>query len=129
MVKLAGFRGIKSDRLLGDRFLLGQVVVNLLENAVDAMRFLAPPNRRIQVATGRQRDGAIGVSISDHGEGIPAMIDQHLFAPFRSTKPQGLGLGLSICRSVVEAHGGHLWHSANPDGGTTFHFTIATEQG
>ncbi len=115
--------------VLADRFLLGQVVVNLLENAVDAMRSLAPPNRRIRVATGRQPDGAIGVSISDHGEGIPAMIDQHLFAPFRSTKPQGLGLGLSICRSVVEAHGGHLWHSANPDGGTTFHFTIATEQG
>jgi len=61
---------------------------------------------------------AIGVSISDRGEGISAMIDQHLLAPFRSSKRQGLVGPSSICRSLVEANGGRLWHSANP-GGTT----------
>lgn len=111
--------------ILADRFLLEQVVVNLLENAVEAMRPLAQPRRRLTVSTGWQPAGAIIVSISDHGEGIPAAIDKYLYTPFRSTKPEGLGLGLSICRSVVEAHGGRLWHDPNPGGGTIFHFTIA----
>ena len=115
--------------ILADRFLLEQVVVNLLENAVDAMRPLAQARRRLTVSTGRQSAGAITVSISDNGEGIPAAMYKHLYTPFRSTKPQGLGLGLSICRSVVEAHGGRLWHDPNPGGGTIFHFTIAAEDG
>lgn len=114
--------------ILADRFLLEQVVVNLLENAVEAMRPLAQPRRRLTVSTGWQPAGAIIVSISDQGEGIPAAIDKYLYTPFRSTKPEGLGLGLSICRSVVEAHGGRLWHDPNPGGGTIFHFTIAAEE-
>jgi two-component system sensor histidine kinase DctS len=115
--------------LLADRFLLVQVVVNLLENAVDAMRSLAPPRRRLTVSTERQGDRAVGASIADSGSGIPAAIGERLGTPFLSTKPQGLGLGLSICRSVVEAHGGRLWHSPNPEGGTIFHFTVAAEAG
>ena len=91
------------------------------------MRPLAQARRRLTVSTGRQPAGAITVSISDNGEGIPAAIDKHLYTPFRSTKPQGLGLGLAICRSVVEAHGGRLWHDPNPGGGTIFHFTFAAE--
>lgn len=115
--------------LLADRFLLVQVVVNLLENAVDAMRALAPPRRRLTVSTERQGDRAVGASIADSGSGISAAIGERLGTPFVSTKPQGLGLGLSICRSVVEAHGGRLWHSPNPEGGTIFHFTVAAEAG
>ncbi|HQC81019.1 MAG TPA: ATP-binding protein, partial [Accumulibacter sp.] len=80
------------------------------------------------ITTSRQPDGVIAVSIRDHGSGIPATIREKLYTPFLSTKPNGLGLGLSICRSVVEAHGGRLWHSPNADGGTIFHFTLAAER-
>lgn len=113
--------------LVADRFLLVQVMVNLLENAVDAMHSLDQHHRRLAITTCRQPDGMIAVSIRDHGSGIPANIRENLYTPFLSTKPNGLGLGLSICRSAVEAHGGRLWHSPNADGGTIFHFTLATE--
>ncbi|HPT48882.1 MAG TPA: ATP-binding protein [Accumulibacter sp.] len=114
--------------LVADKFLLVQVMVNLLENAVDAMQSLDQRHRRLAITTSRQPDGVIAVSIRDHGSGIPATIREKLYTPFLSTKPNGLGLGLSICRSVVEAHGGRLWHSPNADGGTIFHFTLAAER-
>ncbi|MCM8596772.1 sensor histidine kinase [Accumulibacter sp.] len=114
-------------RVLADPFLVEQVIVNLLDNAVDALRPLDTSSRRLTVSTTRQSDGMLRVSIADLGGGVPPSISRHLGTPFRSTKAQGLGLGLSICRSVVEAHGGRLWHTANPEGGAIFHFTIAPE--
>lgn len=113
--------------LRADRFLIVQVVVNLIENAMDAMHSLAPSRRRLTVSTGRHGDGEIGASIADNGTGIPPEIGERLYTPFLSTKPRGLGLGLSISRSVVEAHGGRLWHGPNPTGGTVFHFTFAAD--
>ena len=79
------------------------------------------------MSTARATDGAIVVSVSDRGGGIPEAIGERLFTPFSTTKSQGLGLGLSICRSVVEAHGGRIWHSANLNGGCSFHFSLPPE--
>ena len=110
-----------------DRTLLIQVFVNLVQNAIDAMEESAPSSRRLGVSSARSADGAIVVSVSDHGAGIPEAIAVRLYTPLFTTKSQGLGLGLSICRSVVEAHGGHIWHSADPFGGCTFHFTLPPE--
>lgn len=110
-----------------DQTLLLQVIVNLVQNAIDAMEESAPSFRRLGVSSARAADGAIVVSVSDQGAGIPEAIAVRLYTPLFTTKSQGLGLGLSICRSVVEAHGGRIWHSANPVRGCTFHFTLPTE--
>lgn len=110
-----------------DRTLLLQVVVNLVQNAIDAMSATEPSQKMLRLSTCRDDDGAIVVSVSDHGEGIPDYIGEQPYTPLYTTKSQGMGLGLSICRSVVEAHGGRIWHSANPEGGCTFHFTLPGE--
>ena len=110
-----------------DQTLLVQVIVNLLQNAIDAMEESPPSRRRLRVSTALDNNGAIELSIADHGSGVPAAIGDRLYTPFFTTKSKGLGLGLSICRSIVEAHGGRLWHSANPDRGSTFHFTLPLE--
>jgi C4-dicarboxylate-specific signal transduction histidine kinase len=113
--------------LCADRLLLVQVVVNLIDNAFDAMRELPPTVRRLVLSTAIQADGTACVAVGDNGEGISSDAAQLLYTPFQSRKPDGLGLGLSICRSVVEAHGGRLWHEANPGGGTLFRFTLGAE--
>jgi len=110
-----------------DRTLLLQVIVNLVQNAIDAMEESVPSCRRLDLSSARAADGAIRVSVSDQGAGIPEAIAIRLYTPLFTTKSQGLGLGLSICRSVVEAHGGRIWHSANPVNGCTFHFTLPPE--
>ncbi|MFO1207272.1 MAG: ATP-binding protein [Burkholderiales bacterium] len=110
-----------------DPTLLAQVVINLLQNAIDAMRGCAQQERSCRVSTGVNSDGSILVSVADRGGGLPDGIGDAPYQPFFTTKPQGLGLGLSICRSVVEAHGGHLWHEANPEGGCIFRFTVPPE--
>jgi len=110
-----------------DRTLLLQVIVNLLQNAIDAMEESAPSCRRLALSSTRAADGAIVVSVSDQGVGIPEEIAVRLYTPLFTTKSHGLGLGLSICRSVVEAHGGRIWYSANPVSGCTFHFTLPPE--
>ena len=110
-----------------DQTLLVQVILNLLQNAIDAMENAASSRRQLSVYSSRSTDDAIVVSVSDQGDGIPAEFAGELFTPFLTTKAQGLGLGLSICRSVVEAHGGRIWHSANVDGGSSFHFTLPAQ--
>ncbi|MBL0165873.1 MAG: GHKL domain-containing protein [Propionivibrio sp.] len=91
-----------------DRTLLLQVIVNLLQNAIDAMEETEPSCRQLEVSSTEAADGAIVVSVSDQGVGIPEEIAVRLYTPLFTTKSHGLGLGLSICRSVVEAHGGRL---------------------
>jgi two-component system sensor histidine kinase DctS len=110
-----------------DPTLLVQVVVNLVQNAIDSMQRCAPTQRALTMSTGMHTDGSIIVSITDRGQGVPQGIGDELYKPFFTTKPRGLGLGLSICRSVVEAHGGRLWHDANQGPGCTFHFTVRPE--
>jgi two-component system sensor histidine kinase DctS len=110
-------------QLSADRVMLEQVLLNLMRNGIDAMGESAARERQLTVATARGED-AVLVSVADRGAGITAEAAQHLFEPFFSTKPEGMGMGLNICRSIVEFHQGRLWVEPNPAGGTVFRFTL-----
>jgi PAS domain S-box-containing protein len=113
----------------GDRVQLQQVVLNLIVNAVQAMGAVAEGPRELFVTTARAEPNGLLVSVRDSGPGVaPANLEQ-LFTPFHTTKPGGLGMGLSICRSIIEAHGGRLWATANLPRGAIFHFTVPTHLG
>lgn len=125
--------GIRFERQLApsapvvraDRLLIEQVAVNLVRNAMEAVQELPSARRRITVATRVEADGSGTLSVSDLGGGVPEALKERLFDPFVTDKPGGLGLGLSICRSVVEAHGGRIRHEANArPGGAVFAFTL-----
>ena len=109
---------------VGDRVQIQQVVLNLVTNACDAMEVLEPRRRRLSVRTESAPTGRLRVSIADCGPGLPAAVIEQVFEPFFTTKTHGLGLGLSVCRTIVTAHGGELGAEANGDGGVTFHFTL-----
>jgi signal transduction histidine kinase len=111
----------------GDRVQLQQVVLNLIINAVEAMSDTSEGIRELLISTGKTNSKYVLVSVRDSGPGLaPASIDR-LFDAFYSTKPSGLGLGLSICRSIIEAHGGRLWASPNVPRGATFQFTLPAQ--
>jgi C4-dicarboxylate-specific signal transduction histidine kinase len=110
-----------------DRLLIEQVLVNLVQNAIDAMRNTDPAQRALRIGSRRADQGRVTITVADRGEGIAPAVGERLFSTFFTTKATGLGLGLSICRSVIELHGGRLWHDANPGGGTAFHFTLPEE--
>ncbi|GGC88813.1 PAS domain-containing sensor histidine kinase [Chelatococcus reniformis] len=101
---------------LGDRVQIQQVIVNLLLNAIQAMERTQPDRRQLAVEVHAAQDGMLGVFVSDNGPGIPEGDPQAIFAPFFTTKANGMGIGLSICRSIIEAHGGRI-SAANRDGG------------
>lgn len=107
-----------------DRILVEQVMLNLLNNAMEAMSTVARAERRITASTVRDSSGAVRVTVADRGTGIAPEHAARMFTPFFTTKTQGLGLGLAICRSVVEMHGGRLWHEPRAGGGTAFHFSL-----
>jgi PAS domain S-box-containing protein len=116
-------------RIEGDRVQLQQVVLNLIVNAVQAMCAVAEGARELFITTARGEPNGVVVVVKDSGPGLaPASLEQ-LFAPFYTTKPDGLGMGLAICRSIIEAHGGRLWVTANVPQGAIFHFTVPTHQG
>jgi C4-dicarboxylate-specific signal transduction histidine kinase len=107
----------------GDKVLLEQVLVNLIHNALQAMQ--DQPRHRRGIMLGSRRIGqGIRIAVSDQGPGIPPDQLEQVFAPFFTTKPDGLGLGLNICRTIVEAHGGAMTVENNADGGATFSFTL-----
>jgi two-component system, LuxR family, sensor kinase FixL len=108
----------------GDRVHLQQVLLNLLVNGLDAVAGNQPEERCVRVQAGRNRIGEIEVSVRDNGPGIPADQLARLFEPFFTTKPDGMGMGISIARTIVQAHNGHIWAENNPDGGATFRFTL-----
>ena len=111
-------------QIYGDRVELEQVLFNLVRNGIEA----GQPNvkeQRIAIAgCPGQQSGEIEISVTDWGRGLPADADFDVFQPFTSSKELGLGLGLTICFSIIEGHGGHLWVTPNPAGGTIFHFTL-----
>ncbi|MBK8523713.1 MAG: PAS domain S-box protein [Betaproteobacteria bacterium] len=109
--------------LLADQVMIEQVLLNLMRNAIEAMSETPPESRRLSVRV-TQHDGLIEVRVIDNGSGIADSVMERLFTPFFSTKPNGMGMGLNICRSIIEYHKGRLWVENNPDGGTTFAFTL-----
>ena len=108
--------------VLVDCVQIEQVIFNLVHNAIEAMT--ASPRRVLTIGTKLMRDNMVEVSVSDTGSGLPPEIRAKLFEPFVTTKAGGLGVGLSICRIIVEAHGGQLQAEDNPGGGTIFRFTL-----
>lgn len=111
-------------RVQADSIQIEQVLLNLLRNAMDAMANAAPGRRELCIATALVDQGLIELSVRDQGSGLPGGIGDKIFDPFVSTKPNGLGLGLSISRTIIEAHGGRLWATANRDGGATFSLRV-----
>jgi two-component system sensor kinase FixL len=110
--------------VLIDKIQIQQVVVNLLRNAIDALE--NAPVRQVRVSV-KQGEGAwVTVSVTDTGPGVSAEVAAQLFQPFVTTKKLGMGVGLSISRSIVEAHGGRIWAEPNPAGGAIFHFSLRT---
>jgi C4-dicarboxylate-specific signal transduction histidine kinase len=108
----------------GDPVQIQQVLVNLMNNAMDAMSHLPKAEREIVVRSRRNETGQIEVSVSDRGRGAADDNLERLFEPFFTTKTEGMGMGLSISRSIIEAHDGRLWAERNPDRGLTFRFTL-----
>jgi PAS domain S-box-containing protein len=110
--------------VLADRVQLQQVFMNLMLNAIEAMR---ETGGKLTISSRLSPHGRLVVSISDMGVGLPAESAEQIFEAFHTTKPQGTGMGLAITRSIVEAHGGRVWATANPGAGATFHFTLPTK--
>ncbi|HEY8608831.1 MAG TPA: PAS domain S-box protein [Noviherbaspirillum sp.] len=111
--------------ILADRVMLEQVLLNLTRNGIEAMQRVAPERRVLRIGARTDRGGAnVVIDIVDRGHGIPADVAERLFSPFFSTKAEGMGMGLKICRTAVEFHGGTLVHEDNPGGGTIFRFTL-----
>ncbi len=111
------------DLVLADRIQIQQVLVNLIRNAIEVMAETSG-RRRLEIAAVADRENLVRVSVSDTGLGIAPEIAKQLFQPFVTTKRKGMGLGLSICRTIIEAHGGKIWVEPNPGGGTIFYFTL-----
>jgi two-component system sensor kinase FixL len=116
-----------ADRVLVDRIQIQQVLLNLMRNAIEAMA--ESPVRRLRLSSRRQDDGCVRVTIEDSGPGLPEEVAGHLFQPFVSTKAKGMGLGLSICHTIVHGHNGRIWAEPSPLGGTAFHFTLIDASG
>jgi two-component system sensor kinase FixL len=110
------------DLVLADKVQIQQVLLNLMRNAVEAME--GAPRRELVVSTGAVDDDMVAVGVSDTGSGISPDMSSQLFQPFVTTKRHGMGVGLSISRTIVEAHGGRIEALPNPGGGTTFRFTL-----
>jgi two-component system sensor kinase FixL len=110
------------DLVLVDKVQIQQVILNLVRNAIESME--QSDRRELTIATERDADGMAAVKISDTGTGISPDVASQLFQPFITTKPHGLGVGLSISRTIVESHGGRITVGPNPQGGTIFRFTV-----
>jgi len=110
--------------ILADRIQLQQVILNLMMNAIDAMIGAGEGPRELLIRSGTDEVGGALVSVQDSGPGVDPKSLDHLFDAFYTTKPHGLGMGLAISRSLIEAHGGRLWATANAPHGAVFQFTL-----
>jgi signal transduction histidine kinase len=111
----------------GDRVQVQQVLLNLVMNSIDAMQEVTGRPRALRIRAQPHEAGTVLVAVQDAGIGLDPQSLARLFEPFYTTKPAGLGMGLAISRSIIEAHGGKLWASANSGYGATFHFIVPTE--
>ena len=111
-----------AELLLVDRIQIQQVLLNLIRNAVEAME--TSPFKRLELSSSKIHEGHVRVTVADSGPGLAPQVAAQLFQPFMTTKAAGMGLGLSICRTIVEAHGGKIWAEPSSLGGTAFHFTL-----
>lgn len=111
-----------ADLVLADKVQIQQVILNLIRNAVEAMS--ASISRQLLISSRAVEDNMVRVSTTDTGTGVTPELHKQLFQPFITTKPQGMGVGLSISKTIIEAHGGSIWIEPNPSGGTIVHFTI-----
>ena len=113
--------------ILGDRIQLQQVILNLIINAIEAMSGVGEGSRELQVGTEKDELQGVRVAVRDSGPGLDPDSLDHLFTAFYTTKPQGMGMGLAISRSIIEAPGGRLWATANEDRGAMFQFTLPAD--
>jgi signal transduction histidine kinase len=112
----------------GDRVQLQQVVVNLILNALDAMSSVESGPRELSIRTEQNQTGGILVAVSDSGSGIDPGNLERVFEPFYTTKSSGVGMGLSICQTIINGYGGRLWVDANEPRGAVFRFTLPAVQ-
>jgi PAS domain S-box-containing protein len=112
----------------GDRTQLQQVILNLILNAIEAMGDIDEGTRELRISTEREAAGGVLVTVRDSGPGLDLADTERVFTAFYTTKPKGMGMGLAICRSMVEAHGGKMWASANEPRGAVFQFTLPLER-
>jgi signal transduction histidine kinase len=110
--------------IVGERIQLQQVILNLILNAVEAMAGLEEGARELQIRTEKDVAGGVLVAVLDSGPGLDPTSVEHVFDPFYTTKADGMGMGLSICRSIIVAHGGRMWAIAHQPRGALFQFTI-----
>jgi two-component system, LuxR family, sensor kinase FixL len=108
--------------VLIDKIQIQQVIINLIRNSIEAMQSEA--KRELRIMTSGAEGGGVRLDVRDSGPGLSPEVASRLFHPFVTTKEKGMGIGLSICHSIVEAHGGRIWATANDSGGVTFHVQL-----
>ena len=109
-----------AKKVFADGIQVQQVLLNLIRNAMEAMENSS--SRELMISSTREPGGYVKLTVADSGPGIGEEVSAHLFQPFTSTKADGMGLGLSVCRDIVEAHGGRIWTEPSSLGGTAFPF-------
>ena len=115
-------------RIVVDRIMIEQVLLNLVKNGIEAMNSVPFDRRHLSIDAKVIDDRMLEISIADHGHGLAEEDAERIFTPFYTTKPDGMGIGLAICRSIIEFHQGRLWAEPRPDGGTIFRFTVPIEE-
>jgi hypothetical protein len=111
-----------------DRIMIEQVLLNLIKNGIEAMSDVPFERRRLTIQARLADERMLEVAVIDRGHGLDEVDAEKIFAPFYTTKPEGMGIGLAICRSIIEFHQGRLWVEAGRDGGSIFRFTVPTEE-
>ena len=111
-----------------DRIMIEQVLLNLVKNGIEAMGDVPIDRRQLLLEARAVDDRMLEITVSDHGHGLDSADAERIFAPFYTTKPEGMGIGLAICRSIIEFHQGRLWVTPRREGGTVFHFTVPIEE-
>ena len=114
-------------RIVVDRIMIEQVLLNLVKNAIEAMSDVPVERRRLTISAHEVDGRMLEIAVTDQGHGIDEADAERIFAPFYTTKAEGMGIGLAICRSMIEFHQGRLWLENRREGGTVFRFTVPCE--